>query len=302
MDRTRIPSLNWLRVFEAAARTESFARAAAELNMSPPAVSQQVKALESHLGMALFTRQPHAVRLTEAGRAYLPSVQMSLVSLETSTAGLFGRAREERLYVQAVHIFAQGVLAPLFTDFTARHPDIALHITTGNAVEDFTHAFSDLKIIFGAPSAFGRAHDQLMGEMLYPVATPEIAARIKTPADLLAHPLLEVATHRAGWPHVFESLKLLGAGARVVMVDSTVMAAALAGHGAGIALARAPASDPIMRAQGLVPCLPGVAVPGLEYYHLVYPDPGTLRRPARAFRSWLMERVSALEPVSGGMS
>lgn len=295
MDRIRIPSLNWLRVFEAAARTESFARAAAELNMSAPAVSQQVKALETHLGATLFTRHPHAVRLTEAGRAYLPSVQTSLVSLETSTAGLFGRAREERLYVQAVHIFAQGVLAPLYTDFTAQHPDIALMLTTGNAVGDFAHAFSDLKIIFGAPSAFGRSHDLLLGETLYPVARPEIARAIATPADLLAYPLLEVATHRAGWPHVFEGLRLLGAGARFLMVDSTVMAAALAGQGAGIALARAPASDPIMEAQGLVPCLPGVAVPGLEFYHLVYPEGGTLRRPARAFRTWLLDRTAPLE-------
>ncbi len=291
MERTRIPSLNWLRVFEAAARTESFARAAAELNMSAPAVSQQVRALETHLGMALFTRHAHAVTLTEAGRAYLPSVQMSLVSLESSTQGLFGRAREERLYVQAVHIFAQGVLAPLFTDFGARHPDIALMLTTGNAVGDFAQAFSDLKIIFGAPTAFGRAHDRLIGEVLYPVARPEIAAAIRTPADLLNHPLLEVATHRAGWPHVFDSLKVLGAGARFVMVDSTVMAAALAGSGAGVALARAPASDPVMAAQGLVPCLPGVRVAGLEYYHLVYPDLGTLRRPARVFRAWLLERM-----------
>ncbi len=67
---SRVPSLNWLRVFEAAARTESFARAAEQLNMSGAAVSQQVKALEQHLGAQLFQRQAHAVRLTEAGRAY----------------------------------------------------------------------------------------------------------------------------------------------------------------------------------------------------------------------------------------
>ncbi|WP_108854799.1 LysR family transcriptional regulator [Albidovulum aquaemixtae] len=294
MERPRIPSLNWLRVFEAAARTESFARAAAELNMSAPAVSQQVKALEGHLGMPLFIRHAHAVRLTEAGRAYLPSVQMSLVSLESSTQGLFGRAREERLYVQAVLIFAQGILAPLYGDFTARHPDIALNLTTGNATEDFAHAFADLKIVFGAPSAHGPAHDRLIGEVLYPVARPDIAERIGTPADLLAHPLLEVATHRAGWPHVFSHLKMLGAGARFVMVDSTVMAAALAGSGAGIALARAPASNPVVAAQGLVPCLPGVSVPGLEHYHLVYPEAATLRRPARVFRDWLLESCATI--------
>ena len=86
---SRIPSLNWLRVFEAAARTQSFARAAEQLNMSAAAVSQQVKALEGHLGSALFQRHAHAVSLTEAGRAYLPSVQQSLLMLGNATDGLF---------------------------------------------------------------------------------------------------------------------------------------------------------------------------------------------------------------------
>ena len=74
----RIPSLNWLRVFEAAARMESFARAAAELGMSPPAVSQQVRALEGHFGQALFTRGARHVRLTRAGAAFLPAVRQAL--------------------------------------------------------------------------------------------------------------------------------------------------------------------------------------------------------------------------------
>ncbi|MCP4818698.1 MAG: LysR family transcriptional regulator, partial [Shimia sp.] len=102
----RIPSLNWLRVFEAAARTESFARAAAQLNMSPAAVSQQVKSLEERLGAPLFVRKAHSVQLTDAGRAYLPPVQQSLMTLEEATEGLFGRTREEALYLNCVLIFA----------------------------------------------------------------------------------------------------------------------------------------------------------------------------------------------------
>ena len=294
MDRTRIPSLNWLRVFEVAARTESFARAAAELNMSAPAVSQQVKALEGHLGTPLFTRHAHSVTLTDAGRAYLPSVQLSLVSLESSTRGLFGKAREERLYVQAVLIFAQGVLGPMFSDFTGLHPDIALNLTTGNAPGDFARGFADLKIVFGAPSAYGAQHDPLLGEVLCPVAVPEVAERIAAPDDLLSYPLLEVATHRAGWPHVFEAARVSAARARFVMVDSTVMAATLAASGVGIALARAPASDWIVERAGLVECLPGFRVEGLESYHLVYPDRATLRPPARAFRAWLLERMAGI--------
>ena len=97
-----VPSLNWLRVFEAAARCESFSRAAAQLNMSPAAVSQQVRALEERLDMALFERHAHAVTLTEVGRAYLPSVQQALLTLENATEGLFGAARAQQLFVQSV--------------------------------------------------------------------------------------------------------------------------------------------------------------------------------------------------------
>ena len=84
-----VPSLNWLRVFEAAARFQSFARAAEELNMSAAAVSQQVRALEDRVGAPLFTRAAHSVALTDLGRAYLPIVQQSLLTLQNATEGLF---------------------------------------------------------------------------------------------------------------------------------------------------------------------------------------------------------------------
>ena len=283
--------MNWLRVFEAAARTESFARAGRVLNMSAAAVSQQVKALETHLGKPLFVRHAHSVALTEAGRAYLPGVQQSLQLLEASTEGLFGTRAEQPLYVQSNLLFAHGVLAPRVAEFTALHPEIRLILSTGNIPADFAGRFSDLQIIFGAPSAYGAGHDPLIGETLFPVALPAVAEAIRVPEDLLAHPLIEVATHRAGWPHVLDALRLPGHGARLSFADSTVMAANLAAYGGGIALARAPASDVAMAQTGLVPCLPEVRIAGQEAYHLVYPDRAALRPAARAFRDWLLDVV-----------
>lgn len=286
-----VPSLNWLRVFEAAARTESFARAGRVLNMSAAAVSQQVKALETHLGKELFVRHAHSVALTDVGRAYLPGVQQSLQLLEASTEGLFGTRAEQPLYVQSILLFAHGVLAPRMPDFANAHPDIRLILSTGNIPADFSNRFSDLQIVFGAASAYGADHDPLMGEVLYPVATPELAAKISAPDDLLSHPLIEVATHRAGWPHMLETLRLPTHGARLSFADSTVMAASLAAYGAGIALARAPASDVVIAQTGLVPCLPATQIEGREGYHLVYPDRGALRPAARRFREWLLDMV-----------
>ena len=284
-----VPSLNWLRVFEAAARCESFARAATQLNMSPAAVSQQVRALEERLGVALFERHAHAVTLTDVGRSYLPSVQQALLTLENATEGLFGAARAQQLFVQSVLLFAQGVLARGYSDFTTRHPDIALSLSTANLPYEFARGFTDLQIVFGNPQAYGAESDRLMGERLFPVATPELARAISTPIDLLEHRLIEVATHRAGWPNVFENLGILPGRARYIYADSTIMAMAMAAEGVGVALARAPASDKAMREAGLVPCLAGFEVAGQQAYHLAYADRAALRPPARVFREWLLD-------------
>jgi LysR family glycine cleavage system transcriptional activator len=287
---SRVPSLNWLRVFEAAARTESFARAAAQLNLSAAAVSQQVKALEAHLGTPLFTRHPHSVRLTDAGRAYLPSVQQSLLTLENATEGLFGPSRAQQLYVQSVLIFAHGMLAPALPAFRIENPKVNLVLSTGNSMQDFSVGYTDLQIIFGNPHNYGAASDRLMGEALFPVAVPEIASRIKVPQDLLKFDLVDVTTHRAGWFYVLDHLRVSPGRARFVNADSTIMAAAYAEQGMGIALARAPASDRAIRAAGLVACLPEFRLPGREAYYLVYPGVASLRPPARLFRDWMLDR------------
>ncbi|WP_170326664.1 LysR family transcriptional regulator [Ruegeria arenilitoris] len=292
---SRIPSLNWLRVFEAAARTESFARAATQLNMSAAAVSQQVKALETRLGTPLFHRHAHAVTLTEAGRAYLPSVQQSLLMLETATTGLFGESRAQRLFVQSVLLFAHGVIAGGLPDFQTAHPQINLSLTTGNLVSDFANQFTDLQIVFGNPALYGTESDMLLHETLYPMAPPVIAAQIQSPQDLFQFPLIEVSTHRASWLHLFETLRLPAGQARFFFADNSLMAAELSASGGGIALARAPASDRIMQLSGLVPCLPDIQVAGQEAYHLVYPSRAALRPPARAFRDWLLDYSAAVQ-------
>ncbi|MEX0285867.1 MAG: LysR family transcriptional regulator [Paracoccaceae bacterium] len=286
---TRTPSLNWLRVFEAAARSESFARAAAQLNMSAAAVSQQIKALEGQLGTPLFRRHAHAVTLTDAGRAYYPVVQQSLLMLDTATSGLFGEVREQQVYVQSILLFAHGVLAPALPALRAAHPGVNLMLNTANIEAEFAHRFSDMQIVFGAAGLHGSENDLLVGETLYPVATPEIADQITGPADLLRFPLIEVASHRAGWPYVLDMLHLSAAGARYEFADNSLVAAVMAGAGPGIMLARSPASDVALGQAGLVPCLDGFSVPGQESYHLVYPSKASLRPAARAFRGWLLE-------------
>ncbi|MFU1478659.1 LysR family transcriptional regulator [Roseovarius sp. C7] len=176
-----LPSLNWLRVFEAAARHESFARAAQELNMSAAAVSQQVRALEDRLRRPLFERQAHAVRLTEAGRAYLPSIQQALSTVDGATRGLFGGAPSQQLFVQCEPMFAQGLLARFLPLYCAAQPDVAVSVNTISLWRGGLHEVSDLEIVFGHTATLGRDSDLLMGERLYPVARPELAQQITGP-------------------------------------------------------------------------------------------------------------------------
>ncbi len=211
--------------------------------------------------------------------------------LETATNGLFGEQGEQQLFVQSVLIFAHGILADRLGAFRNTHPRINVALSTGNSVMDFANQFTDLQIVFGNPLQFGAMGDPLLAERLYPVARPDVAAEIQSPQDLFRFPLIEVATHRAGWPFVFAELKLLTGAARYVSADNTIIAAALAGSGAGIALARAPASDRVMQEAGLVPVLDGLIVEGQELYHLVYEDRTTLRPAAKAFRTWLLDQL-----------
>jgi len=289
MTLTRIPSLNWLRVFETAARFESFARAADSLSMSPPAVSQQIRALESYLKRDLFDRGPHSVRLSEAGRAFLPVVAQALHSVETTTASLFGDPEGQPLAVRVSLMLACGWLAQRLPAFHAAHPEVQLTLMSGLHDEDFLRRGADLQITFGVPPGPGEEGDYLFGETFYPVALPKIAEGIRKPKDLLPYHLYEVVTLRTNW---LQFLSLAGpipeAPARVLHVDSSLIAFAMAATGSGIALARAPATDALEKAHGLMRCLPGLSMKGTQGYSLTYPARSGLSRAARAFREWLL--------------
>lgn len=285
----RIPSLNWLRVFEAAARTGSFARAGEILAMSAPAVSQQIKALETHLGRALFHRGPRSVELTEVGRAFLPSVAQSLHAVELASANLFGDRDRAVLRLQVSLLFGAGWLAARLPHFEADHPEIQVNLLTGINDNDFSLADADLSVQFGKPAQPGEDSDPLFGETLYPVAPPAVAQAIRSPEDLLDWPLIEIATHRANW---FDLLPRDSRTPRLTYTDNSLTAYALAGSGA-VALARAPASDGLPERFGLQPCLPDLSIRGVQHYTLVYPARSRLSRSAQTFRTWLLAEVEA---------
>ena len=287
-----IPSLNWLRVFEAAARTESFSRAAELLNMSTSAVSQQIKALESHFGEALFKRGPRHVELTTAGHAFLPAVRQSLKSIEETAASLFGQEKDNTLTLQADLNLSLSWLAERLPEFSQRYPQVQLHLNGAYHDLDYQRPGFELRILFGPVHRSWGQCDRLYDEVIYPVANPAIAESIRSADDFLQHRLMQISTHRINWNQILQSLGLDSVPTRqLCFTDSTQMSLNLAAAGYGIALARAPTTDRLVERLGLKPCHICPRLASTEAYYLSYRNLESLSLAATHFRHWLLEQV-----------
>ncbi len=287
-----IPSLNWLRVFEAAARLESFARAAQALNMSTSAISQQIKALETHFGEPLFIRGPRQVTLTDAGHAFLPTVRQSLRMVEESAASLFGRDNDHVLTLQAQLIFATMWLARRLPEFADAHPNIQIHLSGSYYDFDYEHAGAEIGVLFGPVNRSWGQCDRLFSESIYPVARPDIADSIKNVEDLLSHRLIQISTHQINWNQILQSVGIDNPPAsQLCFTDSTQIALSMAQSGYGIALARKPTSDDYIEQLGLKRCAVVPELNSTESYYLVYRNLEGLSSAALLFREWLLEAV-----------
>ena len=288
MATPRIPSLNWIRVFDAAAQTQSFSTAARLLNISASAVSQQIASLEQFLGEELFVRHPRSVTLTEAGYQFLPPVRAALVALESNVATIFAKDDRQPLSIEASTMFATSWLAPRVSKFLRLAPDVDLSIkgADGDAAERSGNM--DIVIRFGPIEGQSEDELRLFGEIIFPVAVPDVAATISTPGDLLKQTLIDIPGHFLTWPYVLASLGIEGdLDLRRVRTSISDIAFAVAGAGGGIALARRPATEGLEAAYGLVPCLGTTEiVSGASFYaHLT--EEGRRNPAAARFITWL---------------
>jgi LysR family transcriptional regulator, glycine cleavage system transcriptional activator len=290
-----LPPLNALRAFEAAARHLSFQRAAAELHVTPAAVSHQVRALEGQLGLTLFARLHRSLALTNAGARYLPALTGAFDALDAATRALRPRARAQRLVLSVVPSFGANWLVPRLGAFRARHPKIDLVVLASSELVDFEREAVDVGIRFGRGGYPRLRTDLLFAEEYFPVASPKLVRgrrALRTPADLRGHTLLHDESHEAwrAW--------LDGAGAKgvdpergVVFSDSSqLVAAAAAGH--GVALARKLLAAPHLRAGTLVRPFPG-SVPAEFAYYVVCAESRAEEPAIRAFRVWALAAARA---------
>jgi LysR family transcriptional regulator, glycine cleavage system transcriptional activator len=202
MARPRLPPLNAVKAFEAAARLGGFTRAAQELNVTHGAVSRQVHLLEEWLGTLLFVRTSRYVRPTQAGMDLLGEVAPALDRLAAIALRLQHRASPRGpLRVSALPTFAMRWLIPRLPEFQRDHPGLELQIVTASTpAEQFR---MDVDAVISGPSRqVGWRGQRFLGETRLPVLSPELMNRcpLRTPADLARHTLLHSATLRAAWP------------------------------------------------------------------------------------------------------
>jgi LysR family glycine cleavage system transcriptional activator len=284
----RLPPLSALRPFEAAARLESFTRAAQELFITHGAVSHQVRALEEHLGTPLFARHGKRVALTAAGRTFAERIRAALQEIAQAADALRAR-RDDRLTVSVLPSFASRWLMPRLIGFMDAHPGIEVNVIASTALADFANEEVDVGIRFGKGPWPPLVCEAFLDDEYFPVASPT-AHRGKlprAPRDLLRVGIIR--EDRDYWAAWFEAAGVPIEEARTargpIFNDSTY-ALQSAARGEGIALARRSIVGEDLE-RGTLKRLFRISVPSRERYWFVSPRETADMPKVRAFRDWV---------------
>src|SRR5205809_4482795 len=305
----RLPPLNALRVFEAAARHLSFKEAASELSITQAAVSHQVKSLEEYLGVELFRRSGRGVQLTEAARACLPRLREGFDSLAAAVEMIRERAAEAELSITAPPVFTARWLMPRLADFAKREPKIELRVFASSKMVDagaldsptlvsgldLREDASGVEIHLGSGHYPGYRADRLFGVSMTAVASPELVKgtpALREPADLAHHVLLHAdARERVAGGNAWQRwLENAGVGERVdasrgPRFSSNILSLEAASQKLGVALALKPLVDADLKSGRLCAAFDIEWQPRASYY-LVCPDVIAERPAVAAFRAW----------------
>lgn len=287
----RLPSLNGLRAFEAAARHLSFTLAASELNVTQTAISHQIRRLEEELGIQLFIRQNRALALTPEARDYLPGVRAAFNDLRLATDRLLRKDDDKVLTVSTIASLAAKWLLPRLTDFQESHPGIDVRITTSTSLVDFQRDNVDVAIRYGRGQWPGLRADWLMADELFPVCSPSLLRGdkpLRRPEDLKDHVLLH--TNVSDDWRVWLTAAGLSAGISRqpgITFDMTLMTVQAAIDGMGVAMGRTSyVQDDIAKGRLVVPFK--IALPADAGFYLVSPDSRREAPKLAAFRQWIL--------------
>ena len=297
--RRKIPSLQALACFEAAARHESYTRAAQELALTQGAVSRQITALEEFVGVALFRRTRHGVALTERGAENAAQVAPRLQGLEQDTLEVMASQNSGgSIHLAAVPTFATRWLIPRLSQLKAQHPEMTVHIETRTRPFMFADTVFDAALYAGTPEQMshwaGTRCLRLMSEDMVPVCSPAFlgSSRNLTPADLAQFPLLQQSTRPEGWRQWFAAVGVTAplalSGPRYELFSMTAAAAA---QGLGLALVpRLLVEAELARAELVVAC--EQVLQGQRAYYLVTPERAEERPLMSSFLTWLLQAAA----------
>ncbi len=293
----RLPPLNALKAFEAAARQLSFTRAAEELFVTQAAISHQIKALEEFLGLKLFRRKNRSLLLTEEGQGYFLDIKDIFAAIAEATEKLVARGAKGSLTVILQPSFAIQWLVPRLVRFSAQHPEIDVRIKAVDLDEGSLSEDVDVAIYYGRGGWPGLRADQLHTEYLLPVCSPALLAGespLRTPADLTRYSLLHDGS-RAAWQawlqQVGVSLPHVAQGP-IFSHSSMVIQAAV--HGQGVALGHSVLVQPELDAGRLVCPFAEVLLSDKAYY-LVCQQSQAGQGKIAAFRDWVLAQVAQEE-------
>ncbi len=289
----RLPSLNGLRAFEAAARHLSFTQAAAELNVTQTAISHQIRRLEEELGLRLFVRKNRALALTAKANDYLPGVRAAFNDLRLATDRLLRKDSDNVLTISTLASLAAKWLLPRLSTFQEAHPGIDVRITTSTSLVDFRSGDVDAAIRYGRGHWPGVRARWLMADELFPVCSPALLKGerpLRCPQDLARYTLL----HSSGGYDDDWRLWLTAAGLPSdvskqpgLTFDLIFMTVQAAIDGIGVAMGRTSyVQDDIAKGRLVVPFK--IALPADAGFYLVSPEAGEEPPKLRLFREWVL--------------
>ncbi len=288
----RLPPMQALRAFEAAARERSLTRAAETLNVTHGAISHQIKSLESDLGVRLVERSGRGIRLTDEGERFASRVRAAFAELTTAVQEISARANPRSLRVSVVPSFAARWLLPRIRNFLAAYPDVDLDVRSNIVNIDFQRDDSDIAIRYGHGNWPGVTAEHLLDDWFFPVCSPNIPNGVPAhPEDLANYTLLR--SEDEPWKPWFEAAGLdwpEPTRGPIFNDSGNGLQAAAAGH--GIALARTTLLAHDVR-NGILVKLFDIVAPAPKKFWLVYP-PRTANTPKLAlFREWLHDEIEA---------
>lgn len=293
----RLPSLKALQAFEAAGRLESFQKAAAEMAVTPGAVSKQIQLLEQQLGRQLFARAHRSVALTPAGRAYLAEVGAAFDRLQHATRRVERVADGQPLRVHCSSLFMQHWLTPRLASLRDLHPELEVTINVGSAREALP-ADADVGIRLGGKRVAGFSAHRLLDVKLVPVCSPAYLAAsgaLRSAEDFSDHVLLGSLLRPQAWRDWLRAAGTDASPSRMMSFPdaSTAYHAALKGVGIALVYEEFARTD---LAEGLLVKPFDFAVRYDEAYYLLYPKANGAHAGVRKFRSWILAQTRRAAP------